>query len=65
MPCFDPREVIFLTNKWDNVKKEDTIGVNEHEKTWNTIMETLKNKWAFLTEENVFRISLNQVKLDD
>lgn len=65
MPCFDPREVIFLTNKWDAIKKEDTVGVNEHEKTWNAIIKKLKNEWAYLTEENVFKVSLEQVKIDN
>lgn len=63
MPCFDPREVIFLTNKWDIIETEDTIGVNEHEKTWNKIMEKLKTEWIYLREENVFKVSLKQVKI--
>ncbi|CAC5375257.1 unnamed protein product [Mytilus coruscus] len=62
MPCFDPRQVIFLTNKWDIIETEDTIGVNEHEKTWNNIIEKLKTEWTYLKEENVFKVSLKQGK---
>lgn len=62
MPCFDPKEVIFLTNKWDIIEKEDSVGVNEHEKTWKTIIGKLKNEWTFMNEENVFKVSLKQVQ---
>lgn len=62
MPCFDPKEVIFLTNKWDIIETDDSFGVNEHEKTWKTIIGKLKNEWTFLNEENVFKVSLKQVQ---
>ena len=29
MPCFDPRDVIFITNKWDSIPKEESDSEEE------------------------------------
>lgn len=73
MPCFDPREVMFLTNQWDIIDNEEASSDDEtdsgsdkedqHTQTWNLIQRKLSNGWGWFNVENVFRISLKQVKL--
>lgn len=75
MPCFDPREVMFLTNQWDIIfndgssSEEDKDGKREKddqkEKTWKLIQSKLKNGWGWLNAANVFRVSLRQVEKRD
>lgn len=59
MPCFDPRDVMFLTNQWDTIDNDDEV--SQLTQTWNFIKEKLNNEWGWLNVENVFRISLKQV----
>lgn len=71
MPCFDPREVVFLTNKWDSLhnyytssdEDEDSEGEkeNHHALTWNLIQQKLTKEWDCFNNKKVFRISLEQV----
>lgn len=64
MPCFDPRDVMFLTNQWDTIDNDDPLSddeVSQLTQTWNFIKEKLDNEWGWLNVENVFRISLKQV----
>lgn len=44
MPCFDPRDVIFVTNKWDTIPKEESNSEEEDEetKTWKNIRTEIK-----------------------
>ncbi|OPL33857.1 hypothetical protein AM593_08200, partial [Mytilus galloprovincialis] len=71
MPCFDPKEVMFLTNQWDIIKNveystdEDENGVSskredQHTQIWIDIQDKLSKGWAGLQIENIFRISLEQ-----
>lgn len=69
MPCFDPREVIFLTNQWDIIDNDQVSSdedhesdLDQHKQTWNFIQSKLKKAWGYLNVENVFRISLKQVE---
>lgn len=72
MPCFDPREVMFLTNQWDIIDNEEASSDDEedsgsdkedqHTQTWNLIQRKLSNGWGWFNVENVFRISLKQVE---
>lgn len=64
MPCFDPREIMILTNQWDIVDNEDSSpdeDGDEHTKTWKLIQTKFENGWGLFDEENMFRVSLKQV----
>lgn len=41
MPCFNPENVIFITNKWDTIvhDEEDSSDEDEETKTWNTLRD--------------------------
>lgn len=70
MPCFDPREVMFLTNQWDIIDNDDpssgededseSKSEDQHTQTWNLIQRKLEKGWVGFNVENVFRISLKQ-----
>ncbi|XP_052084422.1 uncharacterized protein LOC127721667 [Mytilus californianus] len=72
MPCFDPREVMFLTNQWDIIDSQHSSSddddeggerdkEDQHTKTWKVIQTKLEKSWFGFNLENVFRISLKQV----
>lgn len=66
MPCFDPRDVMFLTNKWDIVEsdsddEDDKTNETGQDKTWTLIRNKLDNGWGSLEHNNLFRVSLKQV----
>lgn len=67
MPCFNPEDVIFITNKWDSLKindnGEDSSDDDEETTVWEKIKSTLKEKWPSLKEENIFRMNLKDVNL--
>lgn len=65
MPCFDPRDVMFITNKWDAIPNnpDDDEEETPHEMTWKTLRSTLEKEWASAREENIFRMSLTEVIL--
>lgn len=73
MPCFDPREVMFLTNQWDAIKNvvplsdeddaDDFEKVDTHTQTWNYIKRELRKHWGCINVDNIFRISLEQVNI--
>ncbi|XP_062595363.1 uncharacterized protein LOC134256698, partial [Saccostrea cucullata] len=74
MPFFDIKDVIFLTNKWDNIDSEDdssdedeeflsteeTHGGSDKEKTFSHILDTLYREWSTLSKENVYKVCLKQ-----
>ncbi|XP_062599080.1 uncharacterized protein LOC134260545 [Saccostrea cucullata] len=66
MPCFNCKEVLFVTNQWDIVEEDiddddedETEGGKE--KTWRIINEKLTMCWPEIDEKNIFRVSLKQV----
>lgn len=62
MPCFDPRNVIFITNKWDTLYSEDDSSDEDEEtKTWNTLKTDIKRRWPSVREELVFKMNLKDV----
>lgn len=63
MPCFEPDEVIFLTNQWDIIKntKEDGDEEDQHTKTWSKIQSKLEEGWPGFRNDRLFKISLKQV----
>ncbi|XP_076071923.1 uncharacterized protein LOC143043544 [Mytilus galloprovincialis] len=63
MPCFEPEDVIFLTNQWDIIDniKEDGDEEDEHTKTWNKIQYKLAEGWPCFHADRIFKISLKQV----
>lgn len=70
MPCFDPRDVLFLTNQWDIIgtdssSSDDGDCKSEEEKaeTWNTIKNKIEESWFCFDVTNVFRVSLQPVSI--
>lgn len=68
MPCFDPRDVLFITNKWDTIPKsakdesDSDSSEDEETQTWNTLKYNIKKNWTPVKEDNIFRLSLIDVK---
>ena len=65
MPCFNPEDVIFLTNKWDSIIDacDESATQREIKKTWETLKRQIKNQWAAVQEENIFRLNLKDVNI--
>lgn len=64
MPCFDPRNVIFITNKWDTLYSEDDSSDEyEETKTWNTLKSDIKRRWPSVREELIFKMNLKDVNI--
>lgn len=63
MPCFDPSDVLFLTNQWDCIDNEEHSSEeeNEHTRTWKEIKNKLNNGWVKMKDDHLFQISLKQV----
>lgn len=64
MPCFDPEDVVFITNKWDTIAKKDSdddSDDDEIDKTWEILRENIKQSWPLAKDENIFRMSLTEV----
>lgn len=55
MPCFDLEDVIFVTNKWDTIPK------NERDEDSSEDDETCT--WKTLESEHIFRMNLKDVIL--
>lgn len=60
MPCFDPQDVIFITNKWDTIESnaegsdENSSDDDDVTKTWETLKATIKQNWPSVKEENIY-----------
>lgn len=62
MPCFDPKNVIFITNKWDTlVSEDDSSDEDEETKTGNTLKTDIKRRWPSVREELIFKMNLKDV----
>ena len=66
MPCFDTKDVLFITNKWDEIRdrttdSSDSSEEDEETKTWKALTESLKDKWPSVIEENIFKLNLKDV----
>lgn len=63
MPCFNPENVIFITNKWDTIvhDEEDSSDEDEETKTWNTLRDNIKRRWPSVKEEFIFKMNLREV----
>lgn len=62
MPCFDPEDAIFITNKWDSIRNDDSQDENDDKvNTWKTLKSNIQNLWPTVNEENIFRMDLKQV----
>lgn len=61
MPCFDLEDVIFVTNKWDTIPKNDDSSEDDETYTWKTLESDIKRRWPFVKEENIFRMNLVEV----
>lgn len=63
MPCFDPEDVIFITNKWDCIRSQLDVE-KEKEKVWEKTKRDIKRKWEFVKEEHIFRMNCLDVFLN-
>lgn len=63
MPCFNPENVIFITNKWDNIlhDEDDSSDEDEETKTWNNVKDDIKRRWPSVKEEFIFKMNLRDV----
>ncbi|XP_061189610.1 uncharacterized protein LOC133197541 isoform X2 [Saccostrea echinata] len=64
MPCFDPSDVIFCTNKWDAVEQccDDDSDEDDVTMTWNKVKESIKRHWGSVKDDQIFQISLKKMK---
>eukprot|EP00105_Crassostrea_gigas_P028812 XP_011450570.2 PREDICTED: uncharacterized protein LOC105344489 isoform X1 [Crassostrea gigas] len=67
MPCFDPQDVIFITNKWDTIESnaegsdENSSDDDDVTKTWEALKATIKQNWPTVREENIYKMNLKDV----
>lgn len=69
MPCFSPENVVFITNKWDLVRKqidnseEDSSESDNEEEIgiWKQLKMDIKQEWPYVGEENIFKMILKDV----
>ena len=67
MPCFDPKDVIFITNKWDTLCKaavensDDSDSEDEATTVWASVKSDIKDSWMHVKDENIFKLSLKDV----
>ena len=64
MPCFDPRDVLFVTNKWDTITRCDSDSEEEDrqkEKTWTYLKAKIERQWPYVEEEHIFKMNLKEV----
>ena len=66
MPCFDPEDAIFITNKWDTIKIEeseiDSGDESDKERTWHDVKSRIHERWPAVKDENIFQLSLCEVR---
>lgn len=63
MPCFDPEDVIFITNKWDCIRSQLDVE-KEKEKVWEKTKRDIKRKWEFVKEEHIFKMNCLDVSIE-
>ena len=69
MPCFDPKNVLFITNKWDLLNKESKKSTNdssdeeEESMTWKNILSEIKEQWPSVQEDHIFKMNLHDVSI--
>ena len=67
MPCFDPKNTMFITNKWDLVKKEkeendsDSSDDENATKIWENLLSEIKENWPSVKGDHIFKMSLKEV----
>lgn len=68
MPCFNAKDAIFVTNKWDLIFEEsddddDDDDESEETMTWNKLISTLEERWPSLNKDNIFKMSILDVNM--
>lgn len=68
MVGFDLEDVIFISNKWDQVSmfgyssdESDVDSEDENFSKWNCLKFDIKSIWPSVKEKNIFRTSLAHV----
>ncbi|XP_062569208.1 uncharacterized protein LOC134231285 [Saccostrea cucullata] len=64
MPCFDPSDVIFVTNKWDVIYSscEEDSDEDDVSLTWEKVKASIKKHWGSVKDDQIFQISLKKMK---
>lgn len=62
MVSFDPRDAIFLLNKWDSLIFSDD---EPEEVVFNNILRKLKKLWGTVTERNVLKFAAGRIDSSD
>lgn len=57
---FDPKDVIFIANKWDHLFYEDD-DEDEAVLIWKSLKSKIRNRCPNLKEKNIFRTALRYV----
>lgn len=65
MPCFDCKNVIFITNKWDTIygDENDSSEDDQEIKTWKVLLPAIKEQWPLVEEDNIFKMNLKDVSI--
>lgn len=61
MPCFNPENVIFITNKWDAVVIDEDDSSDDETTTWNALNDEIKQRWPSVKEDRIFKMNLKDV----
>lgn len=73
MPCYSPENAVFITNKWDLVKKQidssdkDSSESDDEDENqiWEKLKKALTQEWPFVKMENIFKMNLKDVSMQD
>lgn len=70
MPCFNAKDAIFVTNKWDLIFEEsddddDDDDESEETRTWNKLISTLEERWPSLNKDNIFKLSILDIEKEE
>jgi len=59
---FDNSCILFVCNKWDIVKERDSHQPGTEDQVWNDTLEKLQKYFPDFRKENVFKMSVNEVR---
>lgn len=64
MPCFDPENVIFVTNKWDTIRSSVHSDEKAKETLWEKVNLNLDKYWPYKKEKkHIFRMNTIDVSI--
>lgn len=64
MPCFDPENVIFVTNKWDTIRSSVKGEEKAKAALWEKVNVNLDKYWPYEKEKkHIFRMNTIDVSI--